>query len=96
MIMPKLTEKTVVMKRYLSILSFAFCLAIATAQAQAQAQAHPQTDSLQNPYIPTEDNIRARETFSDSRFGIFIHWGLYSMLGRGEWVMHNEDIDYRD
>lgn len=94
--MPKLTEKTVVMKRYLSILSFAFCLAIATAQAQAQAQAHPQTDSLQNPYIPTEDNIRARETFSDSRFGIFIHWGLYSMLGRGEWVMHNEDIDYRD
>lgn len=88
--MPKLTEKTVVMKRYLSILSFAFCLAIATAQA------HPQTDSLQNPYIPTEDNIRARETFSDSRFGIFIHWGLYSMLGRGEWVMHNEDIDYRD
>ncbi len=90
MIMPKLTEKTVVMKRYLSILSFAFCLAIAIAQA------HPQTDSLQNPYIPTEDNIRARETFSDSRFGIFIHWGLYSMLGRGEWVMHNEDIDYRD
>lgn len=27
-----------------------------------------------------------------SKFGMFIHWGLYSILGRGEWVMHNEKI----
>ena len=26
------------------------------------------------------------------RFGMFIHWGLYSLIGRGEWVMHNEHI----
>lgn len=25
-------------------------------------------------------------------FGMFIHWGLYSQLGRGEWVMHQERI----
>ncbi|MBN1864090.1 MAG: alpha-L-fucosidase [Victivallales bacterium] len=25
--------------------------------------------------------------FRDARFGMFIHWGLYSLLGRGEWVM---------
>jgi alpha-L-fucosidase len=30
------------------------------------------------------------EWFLASRFGMFIHWGLYSLLGRGEWVMHNE------
>ena len=30
--------------------------------------------------------------FSDARFGIFIHWGLYSILGRGEWVMYVERI----
>ncbi|HEU0293009.1 MAG TPA: alpha-L-fucosidase [Anaerolineales bacterium] len=30
--------------------------------------------------------------FQDSRFGMFIHWGLYSILARGEWVMHNEKI----
>ena len=30
--------------------------------------------------------------FQDARFGMFIHWGLYSILGRGEWVMHNEKI----
>jgi alpha-L-fucosidase len=36
--------------------------------------------------------------FQDVRFGMFIHWGLYSLLGRGEWVMHHERIapaDYR-
>jgi len=30
--------------------------------------------------------------FQDARFGMFIHWGLYSILARGEWVMHNEKI----
>jgi alpha-L-fucosidase len=30
--------------------------------------------------------------FQDARFGMFIHWGLYSILARGEWVMHQEKI----
>ncbi len=30
--------------------------------------------------------------FQDARFGMFIHWGLYSSIGRGEWVMHWEKI----
>jgi alpha-L-fucosidase len=28
----------------------------------------------------------------DMKFGMFIHWGLYAIPGRGEWVMHNEKI----
>jgi len=28
--------------------------------------------------------------FHQARFGMFIHWGLYSLLGRGEWVMFQE------
>ncbi|NNM89148.1 MAG: alpha-L-fucosidase [Phycisphaerae bacterium] len=31
--------------------------------------------------------------FVRDRFGMFIHWGLYSMAARHEWVMHNEKID---
>lgn len=27
-----------------------------------------------------------------ARFGIFVHWGLYSILGRGEWAQWNEQI----
>lgn len=30
--------------------------------------------------------------FKEARFGMFIHWGLYSVLGRGEWVMYLEHI----
>ncbi len=32
------------------------------------------------------------ESFQDKRFGMFIHWGLYALIGRGEWVMHHERI----
>lgn len=28
----------------------------------------------------------------DAKFGMFIHWGLYSIPGRGEWVQWNEQI----
>ena len=52
--------------------------------------------AAQPGYIPSEDNLLSRKQFEESRFGIFIHWGIYSMLGRGEWVMQNEDIDYRE
>ncbi len=32
------------------------------------------------------------EEWKDLKFGMFIHWGLYALLGRGEWVMYNEAI----
>ena len=30
--------------------------------------------------------------FYEARFGMFVHFGLYSLLGRGEWVMYDENI----
>jgi alpha-L-fucosidase len=32
------------------------------------------------------------EWFNQARFGMFIHWGLYSLLGQGEWTMKTERI----
>lgn len=29
----------------------------------------------------------------DAKFGMFIHFGLYSILGRGEWIIFKERID---
>jgi alpha-L-fucosidase len=40
-------------------------------------------------YRPAPENLKAREWFQDAKFGMFIHWGVYSVLGDGEWVMHN-------
>ena len=30
--------------------------------------------------------------FRQAAFGMFIHWGVYSIPARGEWVMHHEQI----
>ena len=38
----------------------------------------------------------SRAWFRDARFGMFIHFGLYSTLERGEWVMHYERIPPAD
>lgn len=47
----------------------------------------------QQAYVPTADNLRSRQEFADSRFGIFIHWGIYSLFGQGEWYMHRAGIN---
>jgi alpha-L-fucosidase len=47
---------------------------------------------LAAPYQPTSQNLEARRWFQDARFGLFIHWGVYSVLGDGEWVMNNKKI----
>lgn len=44
------------------------------------------------PYRPAPENLRAREWFQEARFGLFIHWGVYSVLGKGEWVMNNDKM----
>lgn len=46
----------------------------------------------QNDYVPTKENLEARKWFEDAKFGLFIHWGVYSVLGDGEWVMNNQNI----
>src|SRR6201991_1729657 len=33
------------------------------------------------------------EKFRDWRFGLFVHWGLYSLPARHEWVMNRERIE---
>ena len=44
-------------------------------------------------YVPTVENLKARKEFSDMKFGIFIHWGIYSMFGQGEWYLHNAKLN---
>src|ERR1700726_959571 len=38
------------------------------------------------------DRERRMKWWHEARFGMFIHWGLYSSLGRHEWAMENEAI----
>lgn len=43
-------------------------------------------------YKPGEANRQSRTWFQEAKFGLFIHWGVYSVLGNGEWVMNNQKI----
>ena len=43
-------------------------------------------------YEPTKENLEAREWFQDAKFGLFIHWGVYATLAKGEWVMQNDKM----
>lgn len=45
----------------------------------------------QTQKVPPE-RLKAREWFQNAKFGMFIHWGVYSVLGDGEWMMNNKKI----
>ena len=47
-------------------------------------------------YVPSQENLEARTWFQDARFGLFVHWGVYSILGDGEWVMNNQNISVEE
>src|SRR4051812_23326263 len=47
-------------------------------------------DSVEAPWLNLSDEDM--EWWQDAKLGFFFHWGLYSILGRGEWSMFNEKI----
>ena len=46
----------------------------------------------QPAYQPSPENLASRQWFQDAKFGMFIHWGVYSVLGSGEWVMEDRPL----
>jgi alpha-L-fucosidase len=66
------------------------CIAIVLFSFLINTNVHAQT------YTPAPENIAARSAFQDAKFGLFIHWGIFSVLGDGEWVMNNENIPVKD
>jgi len=52
----------------------------------------------QEGYVPTAENLDNREWFQDAKFGLFIHWGVYSVMAGGgdqgiaEWIMNQKEI----
>ena len=34
----------------------------------------------QEGYVPSEENLENREWFLDNKYGLFVHWGVYSIM----------------
>jgi alpha-L-fucosidase len=49
--------------------------------------------AAQGIYTPAPENVKARQEFSDSRFGIFLHWGIYSTFAQGEWYLNEGHLN---
>ena len=45
---------------------------------------------------PAPHSALTPATFSDLRYGMIIHYGLYSLLGRGEWALNRERINLEE
>ncbi len=43
-----------------------------------------------------KDRAQRMKWWHEARFGMFVHWGLYSQLGRHEWVMNRERIPVQE
>lgn len=43
--------------------------------------------------MPREDAVK---WFRNAKFGMFIHWGIYSLLEDGEWVMYARRIPVKE
>ena len=51
-------------------------------------------DKGQSDYIPSAENLQNREWFRDAHFGMFIHWGVASVLGEEiGWALSGKDVD---
>jgi alpha-L-fucosidase len=85
-------------------------LARTILMAAAGLAMFPTTGSAQTPtvepdrravYTPSKANLEAREWFQDAKFGVFLHWGIYSQLGGvgspgvAEWIMNDRQIPAR-
>jgi len=50
----------------------------------------------QGNYTPSEGNLKARQEFADSKFGIFLHWGIYSTFAQGEWYLSKGKLSHAE
>jgi alpha-L-fucosidase len=77
-------------------LTQAFRLSVSLLLAASIVQSTLHNVSAQEAYVPSPENLEARAWFQDAKFGLFVHWGIYSLLGSGEWVMQVRGIPASD
>lgn len=49
--------------------------------------------TMRAQYVPSAENIEARKQFDGFRFGIFLHWGIYSEFAQGEWYLNTGKLN---
>ena len=63
-------------------------------QAAALALLLIAPSAVKAQYVPSKENLKSRQEFADSKFGIFIHWGIYSMFAQVHPYVHQNFGDF--
>ena len=90
-----------------AVLGVVLALSLATLAAQVPAPAPPhQAGAVQLPAETPAQKQARLQWWTDARFGMFIHWGLYALpagewngrpvAGIGEWIMDRANIPVKD
>ncbi|PMP94473.1 MAG: alpha-L-fucosidase, partial [Candidatus Aminicenantes bacterium] len=69
--------------KWLSVLSSAILVITFVLAASASPQLPKETEA---------QKAQRLKWWTEARFGMFIHWGLYALPARHEWVKHNERL----
>jgi alpha-L-fucosidase len=64
----------------------------ATAASAQEAGAHQTAQTQPESREQIASRARRLAWWREAKFGMFIHWGLYSVIGHQEWVMESEGI----
>ena len=69
------------------------CIILCTFNPGFLAAQGNDLDKGQVGYVPSAENIANREWFRNAHFGMFIHWGVSSVLGKEiGWALSGQDI----
>jgi alpha-L-fucosidase len=91
-------ENRMTRRDYLKLLgagSAAAAVGAASGCTSGQAPGPKQAQPAEGPGEPASavaDRARRMQWWHAAKFGMFIHWGLYSVIGRHEWAMEEEGI----
>ena len=72
------------MRRFVSAALFVSFMLLSLSALRVEAQ--------WAPLVSGADADLRIAWWRDAKFGLFLHWGVYSIPGRGEWVQWNEQI----
>ena len=71
-------------------------IASTETQSSKKSSSHHSSAPKKTPKASPSANETSKQWFQDAKFGLFIHWGVYSVLGQGEWVMNNNKMPITD
>jgi alpha-L-fucosidase len=80
-------------REYLELMGAGAVAAASTGTIGCQKkETKPAQPAEETAGAPPPDHERRIQWWREAKFGMFIHWGLYSLLGRHEWAMEEEGI----